>query len=341
MMKLSPKKIVIHLLILVGAFPYLVFAQRVNVVFQSIPTSVSGTFRPFSLAVDGKKLFRSPKILKALEINGAKVDPEKNKLWPYFMQRKEERLEIEAHYEDGTKDSWSFELPNLTLEEVTEKNLLFKAEGAAERVLVDGNQVPFKDRVAIWNLPKAKDALVKTRVVEASGGREKPGRLYNLKLIPLPSSDNESINRTLVEPNKTFEPLAFRVSQFSVFQSGGRNSFSGFISWSPSFAISSLFSVGSSFGLSSLKAISGSRFLVWAAEGWVGIREGTVGGELGAGIQNWNGNGGSRLMGSATVHYFFKTPLSGVLDRLFLTYSYFASSPDPSHQLRLGFGLHF
>lgn len=324
--------------VILGALAY---AEKPEVVFGPIPTSVSGTFHPFSLAVDGKKLFRSPKILKKLTVNETEVSPEKQKLRPYFIQIQEDNLKIEAEYEDGESQSWNFSLPNLVMEAVTEKTIVFRTQGKVENVLVDGNKIPLQKEIATWQFPSAKNVFSKTRVVEASGGKEKPGRLYNLKVTFLRLPQVAPAKTTLTESVPWGEFIAFRLSQFSVFQSGGRNSFSGFLSWSPWVNLSSHFTVGASLGLSSLKAISGNRFFVTSFEGWVGGRSGNFGAELGAGLQNWGSNGGSRPLGSVTLQHFLDPKWGSILDRIFLTYSYFSSLPDSSHELRVGVGISF
>jgi len=311
-------------------------AQPLETTLSPVQTSVSGSLNPLVIAVDGKKIIREKETLLSVVVNGKAITPKKSKGSPFFMRVETDLIRVEGQAANGLARQWDLELPSALVEKADSKKIFFKISGVASRVTIDGNPIPYKGSRAMWVPPSGKKAFAKTWVLELTA-QGKPGRLYNLRLAP---GSGEG-DRGLASESRLRMGLSaadFRVSQISVFQKGGGNTFSFHLAWAPYFYFSPSFGAGLELGGALFKSsIDNSGFFVIDTElvlGWFGK---PIGIELRAGAQTWLNNGGTSPLGGVTLNYLFSR--NGLIDRIFLAYTYYLSSFDPSHQVRIGLGI--
>jgi len=289
------------------------------------------------IAVDGKKLIRDKEQVTSLTINAQPVTAKKTKGHPFFFRVETDQIKIEGTLASGMTRQWDFDLPSAEVKSADPKKVVFKVSGVANRVTVDGAILRYKGSEATWILPSGKKPYLKTFVVELSASG-KPGRLYNLRLTP---GDVVTPARGLASESRArigFSPADFRLSQISVFQKGGGNTFSGHLAWAPYFYFSPVIGAGLEIGGSYFKSSTDATGFpivdLEASFGWFG---GKIGTEVRAGVQMWGNYGGTKPVVGGTLNYLFSR--SGIIDRLFVAYSYFLSATDPAHQLRVGLGV--
>ncbi len=302
-----------------------------------MPTSVSGSLDPLVVAVDGKKLVKETTNADGISVNEKTVEVQKKRGKPFFTRVETNTIHVEAASSGGEPKVWEWELPQA---EVTSSKgkIVLAIKGIANRVTVDGKPLTYKANEASWTPPAGKKAFAKTWVLELSANG-KPGRLYNLKLAP-GAGDSEP-KRELASVGRIrmgLSPADFRLSQISVFQKDGGNTFSGHLAWAPYWFFSKAFGAGVELGVSYFKDAASAGFLVADYELLAGWRGETLGVELRGGAQSWFGFSGTSPVVGTTLSYFFSHPWSGVVDRLFIAYSYYMNSTDPAHLLRVGLG---
>lgn len=287
--------------------------------------------------MDGKKLIREKEKLLDVAINGQKIAAKKSKGHPFFFRTETDHIRIEGTLASGMARQWEFDLPSAEVKSADAKKVVFKISGVASRVTVDGGLLRYKGNEATWMLPSGKKPFAKTFVLELSASA-KPGRLYNVRLTP---GAEEAPKRELASESRLrigFSPADFRLSQISVFQKGGGSTFSGHLAWAPYFYFSPHLGAGAELGMSYFKSSTdATNFPIFDVEASVGWFGGTIGLEARAGAQAWGNYGGTKPVVGGTLNYLFSR--TGVIDRLFLAYSYFLSQTDPAHQVRVGLGV--
>lgn len=315
-------------------------AGELDATLSGVATAVSGKMSPLVIAVDGKKVIKEDVTIVELTVNGQPVTPKKKeKGKPFFIRTEGDTLQMKAKTADGESLSWDFPLPTLALAEATSETISFEIQGKTAAITVDGAAIRRRGDSASWKVPAGHAAFAKARVVELIVGKGKPGRLYNLRLTARP---------VVVEAEPAREPAAnvrdgasaldFRVSQVSVFQKSGGNSFSPMVSWNPSYFMSQDFSIGLGVSLSYFKAATGTKFLAYSVEGCLQFIFEDFGLGLGGGIQSWVNYGGTKALASLDLSYLFSQPLLDFADRVVVGYSAFFSVPDASHEIRVGIG---
>jgi hypothetical protein len=126
-----------------------------------------------------------------------------------------------------------------------------------------------------------------------------------------------------------------------VVQGSGGNTFSGIVSWNPTFNLTPSWAVRGNLGMSVFKGTG--RFFVAEYE-LLGAYSGLpipLMLEAGAGAQTWFGNGGTSFIASANGAWKLKTPVARFIDRVYAGYTACFFTDDLTHQIRAGIGLSF
>jgi hypothetical protein len=136
----------------------------------------------------------------------------------------------------------------------------------------------------------------------------------------------------------------FQVNGFMGFQPGNGYSFAPEVSWNPTFQLSPLVSLRGNIGLTALRNTNDSSqvFLVSEYEAFAAffVDDGYLG--LGGGAQSWtDSNGGINPLLALDIGWPLPKPFLGVLERLFLGYQLYFSSPRVTHEFKLGIGVAF
>ena len=133
------------------------------------------------------------------------------------------------------------------------------------------------------------------------------------------------------------QPFNVRVGAITAFQSGGAYSYSGELAWAPELSLGFI-GLRANVGGSMLKKDSSGTFFVLDTEGFFCFSIlPMITLELGGGLQNWIGYGGSAaIFGGNVVLNLPK--IMGLFDRVYAGYSSFQLPGATTSEIHVGFG---
>jgi opacity protein-like surface antigen len=145
---------------------------------------------------------------------------------------------------------------------------------------------------------------------------------------------------TVTAAAKNPEFLVFSVEPVAALQAKG-NSFSSFVNYTPRYHINDQFYLRLNLGFSIFKSKADTSFMVIDSQVLGGyFFTANLGAELGAGLQNFFGNGGASPALSGNLVYRFSSKIF-IVDRITAGYTAVLLSNAMTHEIRLGVGMVF
>ncbi len=140
---------------------------------------------------------------------------------------------------------------------------------------------------------------------------------------------------------ETLDLTSFRVSEIAALQANGANSFSGEVSWNPTYFFSQSIFILANVGGSLFKGVS-SDFVVTEYEVLAGITFlDNLEVEAGAGAQTWFDSNSTNPLLSTDLAWKLSQKQLGFIDRVFVGYSAWMLPGNLTHEIKLGIGVAF
>ena len=135
----------------------------------------------------------------------------------------------------------------------------------------------------------------------------------------------------------------FQINGLAGFQQDNGYTFAPQVSWNPTVRLDPLFALRGNLGLSMFKNSNTTDRLFLVTEysilGMFSVDDGYL--EIGGGAQTWAGNGGTQLLASGNIAWPLPKNFVPFLERIFIGYSAFFTSPRVTHEVKLGVGVGF
>lgn len=304
-----------------------------------VPTVVSGTFRPFTLLVDGKAVGKAPPISE-LRLNGNLLPPKKDKKRAFFKRAEEDLLEfIAVDAKTGEERSWTVALPTAALVEMTAEGLKLELAGSVKGVKIDGARIAMKGKVAAWRFPEEMNEK-KIHIVELEAPAGRPGRLYNLRLAPVQGGRKIAQTGAIPGERDPFEPWHFRLAHIGAFQKSGGRSFSTQFLWTPGYRLAEEWAITFLAGVTNFNTATSSRKFIMSEYALLAqFRDSEMLLEAGGGAQIWHTFGGAKPMVQLSLGYEPGGRLLDVIDLFFAGYTMYLSTPSATHEAKVGIGV--
>jgi hypothetical protein len=329
--------------ILLGLSP-IAYAQETgefHAQLSVVPTNISGTLAPLSIAVEDQPVAHRPFTTASLEINGETIAPGSTESQPFFYRTTENHIVFTFEGETkGQTESIAVRMPVMRVLGVGTESLVCGFSGDIQQVRIDQKPLILRKHRAVWYYPAEADWEEHTHIVEIEGPPGKPSRLYNLNIshdaVPAPEPETD---RALPARWPRVSWLSFEAAGLATLQTSGGQAFTFGGGWSPQTSFSDSFGIGIDLSFTAMRQSNGGYFPAvetvllpdYYLTRYVDLA-------VGGGAETWIGYGGT--LPELTSQLGVRLSGSGLI-RVYAGYAVIFDTGNLTHQLKLAATIRF